>query len=32
MAAGITSRRWKIADIVDVLEGWEAAEQQMSAQ
>jgi len=25
MAAGITSRRWKFNDIVDVLEAWEAA-------
>ena len=25
MAAGITSRRWKFIDIVDVLETWEAA-------
>jgi len=25
MAAGVTSRLWKIGDIVDVLEAWEAA-------
>jgi hypothetical protein len=25
MAAGVTNRLWEIADIVDVLEAWEAA-------
>jgi hypothetical protein len=31
MATGVTSRLWKIGDILHVLQGWEASEQRRAA-